>query len=146
MMSIAPVNKEKAKAMGIEFRTKAAGPDALWVELEFKTEGDLRSFGRVDLEIREDGKLGGKLLLSAALKERRPSPGHILVGFTVARANLDKAAIRVVAGQPTDAVGYDLRLKDFVTLETATNAVEKPAEKINDKATDKALVPAVIAK
>ena len=39
LREIAPITTAEAKAMGIEVRAKAAGPDAVWLELEFKPEG-----------------------------------------------------------------------------------------------------------
>ncbi len=113
MMSIEPVSKERAKELGIEVRSKAAGPEATRVELEFGIKGELKSFGRVDLEINE----GGKLRLFASLKEEQSQPGCVLVGFAADPANLDKITLRVVVGIPSDMVGYELRVKDFVALE-----------------------------
>ena len=44
LMEIVHVSKERAKALGMEIRSKASGTNAVWVELEFKTEGELKSF------------------------------------------------------------------------------------------------------
>ena len=41
LREIAPLTAAEAKAMGIEVRAKAAGPDAVWLELEFKPDGKL---------------------------------------------------------------------------------------------------------
>ena len=58
LMTVQEVSKERAKELGMEIRSKAAGPNAVWVELEFKTEGELKRFSpennsRVELEIRD---------------------------------------------------------------------------------------------
>ena len=40
----APVSKERAKELGMEVRSTAAGPNQVRVELEFKTEGKFERF------------------------------------------------------------------------------------------------------
>ncbi len=127
MMSIEDVSKERAKELGMEIRTKGAGPDDLRVELEFATKGEFKDYGRVDLEINE----GGKLRLFASLKEEQSRPGHVVVSFAADRTNLDKIILRVVVGMPRDMVGYDLRVKDFVDLEKlrVPTKAEQPPER-----------------
>jgi len=49
------------------------------------------------------------------MPENRSKPGHVLVVFTAARAQLDKVTLMVVVGDFGD-VGYELRVKDFVDL------------------------------
>jgi hypothetical protein len=122
MMSIDLVTKERAKELGMEVRATQAGPDGCRVELEFPTKGELKSYLRVDLDVNEGGKLG----LSASLKEEPSRPGHVLVSFAADRANLDKITLRVVVGVPRDLVGYELRPKDFVSVEKLVPH-EKPA-------------------
>ncbi len=111
-MSIENVSKERAKELGMEIRAKAAGPNDVRVELEFETKGELKSFDRVDLEIRD-----GEKRVSAALREDRSKPGRVIVSFAADRANLDKITLRVVAGAPMNMTGHDLRVKDLVDLE-----------------------------
>jgi len=91
LMSIANVSKEQAKEMGMEVRSNAAGPNAVRVALEFETKGALKSFSRVDLEIRD-----GEKWVSAALRVDRSKPGRVIVSFAADRANLDKSTLRVV--------------------------------------------------
>ena len=110
MISIAEVSPAKAKELGMEVRARAAGPDAVRVELEFKAEGALKSVNWIELEARE----GGKLQLSSRLREDRSKPGRIAVSFTAARGQLDKITIMVVSGVPVTDVGYVLRVRDFV--------------------------------
>ena len=114
MMLIADVSAARAKELGMEIRSNAAGPNAVRVELEFETKGELKSFNRVDLEIRE----GGRFLLTSSLREDRSKPGCVTVSFAADRAQLDKLVLRVVV-QPNfgDMTGYELRLKDFVELD-----------------------------
>ncbi len=97
----------------MEVRSKAAGPDAVWVELEFETKGELKRITHVGLEMRA----GKKLLLSSLLRDYRPSPGRVTVGFTADRSNLDKFTLRILSDRGLGSVGYELRVKDFVDLE-----------------------------
>ena len=121
LIGIEEVNKERAKELGLEIRATAAGPDAVWVALEFATKGELKNFVRVDLELGE----GGKLLLSSTLKEEQPKPGHVVVSFSVDRAQLDKITLRVVTGMPIDYTGHDLRMKDFIDVKKLASQEEE---------------------
>jgi hypothetical protein len=111
MMSIETVSEQRAKDLGLEIRATAAGPDDVWVELEFPTRGELEKFVRVDLEISD-----GKKRVSASLQEDRSKPGRVAVSFTADRVDLDKITLRVVTGVAMDMTGHDLRVKDFVDL------------------------------
>lgn len=113
VIEIELVSKERAKELGMEIRSNAAGPDGARIELEFETKGELKSFYRVDLLIRE----GEKLLLFASLREEQSKPGRVVVGFAGDRATLDKSTLRVVVGAPGNLTGHDIRVKDFVELE-----------------------------
>lgn len=79
MNSVEILSKPRAKELGLEIRSRAAGPDAVWVELEFALKGDLKDITHVDLEMWA----GKTLLLSTLLRDRRPVPGRVAVGFTV---------------------------------------------------------------
>jgi hypothetical protein len=75
------VSKERAKELGMEVRSKAAGPNQVRVELEFKTEGKFEAFSpdgkfkkgsRVELRIRGGGSLfGDNASVTAPLQEDR---------------------------------------------------------------------------
>ena len=114
LRDLAEVSKKEAKEMGLEIRAAAAGPDAVWLELEFKTEGRLKDFNHVELEIREGEKL---LVAYAALSEKRSNSGSVLVRFMANRAYLDKITLTVVTGFPSADFGNELRVKDFVDLD-----------------------------
>ena len=108
------VTKERAKALGLEIRANAAGPDAVRVELEFETKGELKDYSRVALEMQDEGKL----LLSSTLREEKSSPGRIVVSFAADRANLDKISLKVVVQYSARTrTGHVLKLKEFVDLE-----------------------------
>jgi hypothetical protein len=118
------VSKEEAKQLGMEVRAKAAGPNHVSVELEFKTEGHFEAFNlehklnnasRVDLWIGQ----GDNLEVTAALREDRSKAGRIVVHFTVDRFQLNQTELRVMAPYTDGALGgahYRLRIKDFVEL------------------------------
>ena len=113
LMSIEHVSKERAKELGMEIRTKQAGPDGARIELEFETKGELKKYIRVDLEIHD----GEKWLLSSTLRAEQSKPGRVVASFAADRAILDKITLRVVTGAPMDMSGHELRVKDFVDLE-----------------------------
>ena len=120
MRSIGRISPGEAKEMGLEIHARPAGPEAAWVELEFKIEGKLKgydsehSMSHVELEVRE----GRKLLLGyAALQEKHPSTGHVKVQFMANRAFIDKLILTIVVGEGTASGGaYELYLRDFVDL------------------------------
>ena len=116
LREVAHLTKEKAKGMGIEVRAKSAGPDAVWVELEFKPEGKLKEFTHVELKMTEGEK---SLVVFAALRETRSSSGSVVVTFTASRAYLEKTTLSVVLHSPREAGDhtYELRMEDFVDLE-----------------------------
>jgi hypothetical protein len=115
LREIAVVTKEEAKEMGIEVRAKPAGPDAVWLELEFKPEGKLEEFTHVELKMTEGEK---SFVFSAALREKRSSSGSIIVTFTASRAYFETITLSVVMHSPREAGDhtYELRMKDFVDL------------------------------
>jgi hypothetical protein len=113
LMGIGFVSPKEAKELGIDLRIKDSGPDACWIELEFKPEGRFKEFQWVSMEIAE----GDKLLLGyTPLKDTRES-GKIIVRFMAGRAHLDKITLRIVTGFPSNYSGHDLRLKEFTKPE-----------------------------
>jgi len=111
MRDIAFLSKQEANKMGIQIRATAAGPDAAWVQLEFKPTGKLKDFSHVELEINDGEKM---LVAYASLWEERLASGSIVVRFMANRIYLERVNLCVVAG--IDA-GYEIRLKEFVELE-----------------------------
>jgi uncharacterized protein YbaA (DUF1428 family) len=105
-------------------RAEARGPNQVWVQMEFKPEGELKEFHRVSLEIRD----GEKLLFGwSALESKRSKSGSINVAsFFVDRVFLDKVTLQIVAGQPMNYTGNELQLKEFVDLK---NLDTKPEDK-----------------
>ncbi|MCD6050766.1 MAG: hypothetical protein K0Q55_2169 [Verrucomicrobia bacterium] len=116
LREIAPLTKAEAKKLGIELRARPAGPGAVWLELEFKPEGQLKQFTHVELNITAGEK---SVVVSAGLRETRSSSGSVVVSLTVSRAHLEKTILSVVMRDPDEAGDhtYELKMKDFVDLE-----------------------------
>lgn len=116
LREITVLTREEAKGMDIEVRAKPAGPDAVWLEIEFKPEGKLKEFSHVELKMTEGEK---SLVVSAGLRETRSSSGSVVVALTASRAYLEKTTLSVVQRGPREAGDhtYELRMKDFVDLE-----------------------------
>jgi hypothetical protein len=115
-MEIEVVTNERGKELGLEVRANAAGPDVVRVELAFATKGELKDYSRVDLELRE----AGKLLSSSTLREEPTEPGRVVVGFAADRKQLEKMTLRVVVQHsPRSRTGYDIPVNDFVDLDKA---------------------------
>lgn len=112
--SIELVTKERAKALGMEIRSNAAGPDTVRVVLEFDPKGELKNYQRVALELHD----GGKLLATSTLKEEEAKAGRIVVSFAADRAKLDLFTLKVVTqAGPRTRTGHVIKVKDFVELE-----------------------------
>jgi len=110
LWEIAPVSNELAKKMGMEVRSTAAGPNQVRVELEFKAEGPLKNFSRVDLRFGD----GDNPPLTAPLQEGRSKPGRIVVSFNADRAQLDKINLWVMVRELDGGTAYVLRVAEFV--------------------------------
>ena len=119
LIEIADVNKDRARELDMEIRAQPSGPDAVRIELEFPTKGDLKLFSRVNLEISDGKKL---LLSSSLLPEKDSKPGRILVNFTADRAQLNKINLMVMVGELDGRTGYLIKVKDFVDL-TKLNSI-----------------------
>ena len=112
--SIEIVTKERAKALGLEIRSNAAGPNAVRIELEFAIQGELKDYHRVALELHD----GEKLLATSTLKEEESKPGRVVVSFAADRAKLDQFTLKVVTQSgPGDRIGHVIQVKDFVELD-----------------------------
>ena len=106
----ATLSRGRAKELRIEVRSKAAGPQQVHVEMEFKPEGELKGVGRVDLRVGGDSPV-----LTAPLEVDRSKPGRLRISFTADPAILDKFALELWARK--DHLGgtiYQLQMKDVV--------------------------------
>jgi hypothetical protein len=110
LWGIYPVTPKTAKELGLEVRSTPAGPDMVRIELEFKLEGQLKGFSRVDLRIGD----GDKDLVIAPLQEDRSKPGRVVVGFAADRTRLDRITLCVMVPESHGGTVYEARVKDFV--------------------------------
>ena len=114
LRSVGIISTTEAKEMGIEVRATAAGPEAIWLELEFKPEGTLKSYHHVELEINE----GEKTLIGyTELAGKRSSSGSVVVRLMANRAFVGKIMLSIITGFPSNFSAHQLRMKDFVELD-----------------------------
>jgi hypothetical protein len=122
-LHIEHVSKERARELGMAVRSKASGTNAVGVELEFKTAGEMQSFdperfwSHAELRMME----GGKWLMRTSLQVKRPSPEQVVVGFAADRTLLDQLTLTVFV-EPSEVsgelgMGYELRIKDLLVLD-----------------------------
>lgn len=108
---ITPISRERAKKLGMEVRSTAVGSNQVHIELEFKSEGELKNSGRIDLQFGE----GDKPTLTATLEVDRSKPGRVAVNFTADRAHLDKLTLGVwVRENYLGGTIYQLQMKEYV--------------------------------
>jgi hypothetical protein len=106
------ISPKRAKALGMEVRSKAAGPKHVRVQLEFKPEGELKDFTQVELRFGP----GNDPALTKALRADRSKPGRVAVSFTADSAQLDKLTLEVMVPASDGRKIYVLRVKDFVEV------------------------------
>jgi hypothetical protein len=110
---LAIVDKQLAKELDMEIRSTAAGPKHVLVELDFKADGSLKAYNRVELRIGERDEP----LLTATLKEDKSKPGRVVVSIYASRTQLDKITLRVFVPETLGGSIYEVPLKDFVDVE-----------------------------
>jgi hypothetical protein len=113
LRSVGIITKEEAKKLGIELRATPAGPDAAWLELEFKPTGKLKDFAHVEFEIVEGEK---QQIAYLELSGQRTDKGTVKVRFVARREFFDKITLVLVTGFPGNYAANELRMKDFVAL------------------------------
>lgn len=111
LVLIADVSKERAKEMGVTLRSHLNGDAGVAVWLEFKTQGALKDFTHVDLQITAEGKS----LVRAVLRVERTPAGIVSANFSADPAWLATSTltIRVHDGE-RNLIGYRLKVKDFI--------------------------------
>jgi hypothetical protein len=94
------------------------------VELVFKTEGRLKSFDRLELQVRD----GTKVLVSSPLRDERSISGRVTASFSADHSILDKITLRVMTTEPVlGGSAYDIHVKDFLSIPGAKDSGGKPA-------------------
>jgi len=111
MISVEDVSMERAKELGVTFRTDRNGEAGIQVWLEFKAEGELKKITYVELQIGH----GEDRIMSARLDVSQPKPGSMAVHFSAYPAYLPRSTLMIVVYQgPKGDVGYRFRVKDFI--------------------------------
>lgn len=113
LWEIFDVTPEEATKLGIVIQSKAAGPKDVRVEMQFKIDGALKDFDRVDMRFGEPNDYA----VTAALKEDRSQPGFVTVSFAAERKQLDRISLWIMVPQSLGGVVYEVKIKDFVELE-----------------------------
>jgi hypothetical protein len=108
LWGIAPVTKAEAEKKGVEVRVKTAGLKDVRVELEFKIDGELKDFSRVEMRFDD--------VVTASLKEDRSKPGRVVVDFSADRARLDKINLWIFVPGHLGGTIYEIRPSDFVEM------------------------------
>lgn len=113
LVSLAEVSVERAKEMGVTIRSNPNGDAGVMVRVEFKTQGELKNFTQVKLEIN-----AGENHLSAPLQTSRPTADTVSVYFSADQGWLDTSLVTVVVkdGERT-LIGYQFKVRDFIELE-----------------------------
>ena len=118
LWEIEVVSQKRAKEMGMEVRSEKAGPNHVRVKLEFKTEGELKTFAEAELKdySRVELHIGGgdNPPVTAPLREDRSKPRRIVVSFTANRAQLDRLSLWVMVPGNDGGTAYVLSVKDYV--------------------------------
>jgi hypothetical protein len=105
------VDQEGAKNLGIEIRQiEGWGPNEVRIELEFKSDGELKNFDSVVLSFGDENEPR----LTATLKEDRSKEGRVIVSFSAGNAQLDTIHLLIVLPVAAGRQIYDIRIKDFV--------------------------------
>ena len=111
---IEDVSTNRAKEWGVTIRTNMNGQAGIQVRLEFKTDGELKRFSYVELQIGD----GENRVMSAPLQVSYPSPGKVAVRFSASPAYVPKSTLTIVVGDTAlITTGYRFRVKDFIEPE-----------------------------
>jgi hypothetical protein len=113
LWEIFDVTPEEATKLGIVVQSKAAGPKDVRVEMQFKIDGALKEFDRVDLRVGEPNDYTA----TAALKEDRSKPDLVSVSFAAKVKQLDRISLWIMVPQSLGGVVYEVKIKDFVAVE-----------------------------
>jgi hypothetical protein len=104
------------------------GQAGIQVQMEFKTDGELKKITYVELQIGD----GENRITSAPLLVSYPSPGRVAVRFSAYPAYLPKSALMVVVSDaPLGGTGYRFKVKDFIEHEVPAPIIDKPFERDN---------------
>lgn len=113
-MEIGILTKEKAKEWGLTVKARKNGMAGVAVTVEFKMQGELKSFNRAELQVW-DGK---KYELLVPVQAAHPTPDSVSVTFSGDPAFLAKSQLMIILSEPPEGgTGYEMQVKEFVDLE-----------------------------
>ena len=122
MLAIEDVSTNRAKELGVTIRTNMNGQAGIQVQMEFKTDGELKKITYVELQIGD----GENRIMSAPLLVSYPSPGRVAVRFSVYPAYLSKCRLTIaVYGGPKGDWGYRFKVKEFIESEKAAPSMSQ---------------------
>jgi hypothetical protein len=135
LWEIEPISKERAKELGMKIRSTRVGSDQVRVELEFKAEGELKTFAEGALDgdrSRVELRIGkrDRPAVTAPLLLDRSKPGCVVVGLTADRNQLDELTLWVFVPGTLGGEIFELRLGDFAEISPQASGIidAKPIE------------------
>lgn len=118
MISFGYLSPEQAEKDGLTIKFRAAGPNDVWVEVSFPTDGKWQAFAKpqginyVQLRlVNPDDSLG----LRTNLREDRSVSGRVAVSFTADRDMLHQTSVWIT--RRIVDVADVIRMEDFIALE-----------------------------
>lgn len=118
LISIGPLDKEKATKYGITVKARKNGDAGVKVWVEYRKEGLLEGFSYAQLLIQEQN---GKHQVSARVSEgpmnRDKNSKVVSASFSAVPDQLKNSTFRLVAhGGGRGGVDYDLKVTDFINI------------------------------
>ena len=129
---VSSITKKNAKELGVEMRFKPGPGEMVWVEFEFKTEGELATFAKQRPENRIELTTHGKkedYISHAVLREER-ADGRVRVRFAAHRDKLDQVRLMVVSYARLGGTGWRIAPGRFFDQEKPAPAKEHPAKPV----------------
>ena len=118
------VSRERAKALGVSFRTNVYGEAGTKVWMEFKPEGELKDIASAELQIFE----GGKQIVRAPLSMTRSASNQVTVSFLADAAYLPESMLFMVSdNRGLGRTAYQFKVWDFIG---PPPAAKKPARNV----------------
>lgn len=109
LAEIEPINKDRARQLGITVTTGPSANSDLRVQVDFKTTGALKGFRWADLALAR----GGKRLISSSLAPQKQDPDRVHLEFYLDPAALADTTVTIFAYEGRSGIGYEMRMKEF---------------------------------
>ena len=109
LAEIEPINKDRARQLGIAVTTGPSANNDLRVQVDFKTTGALKGFRWADLELAR----GGKRVISSSLMPQKQDPDRVHLEFYLDPAALADTTLTVFSYEGRGGIGYQMQMKDY---------------------------------